>query len=57
LSKYQVRYIIVGDLERVYYAPEGLGKFTDMVNQGRLKPVFGDGTPDTTTIYEITATQ
>jgi uncharacterized membrane protein len=54
LNKYQVRYIVVGGLERAYYAPEGIGKFTDMVNQGALRMLFGDATPNTTTIYEVT---
>ncbi len=57
LNKYQVRYVIVGDLERAYYAPEGLAKYADMVNQGTLRIVFGDNTPDTTTIYEVTNSQ
>ena len=57
LNKYQVQYIIVGGLERAYYAPEGIGKFSDMVNQGTLRTVFGDNTSNTTTIYEVTNTQ
>ena len=57
LNKYQVQYIVVGDLERAYYAPEGLTKYADMVNQGTLRIVFGDNTPDTTTIYEVMEAQ
>jgi len=53
LNKYQVQYVIVGGLERAYYAPERMGKFTDMVNQGILKIAFGDNTPNTTTVYEV----
>ncbi|MGD0807423.1 MAG: DUF2298 domain-containing protein, partial [Anaerolineales bacterium] len=31
LRKYDVRYIVVGQLERVYYSPQGLEKFDTMV--------------------------
>jgi uncharacterized membrane protein len=54
LSKYRVKYVIVGDLERAYYDANGLGKFQEMVNQGLLRMVFGDDSADTTTIFEIT---
>jgi YYY domain-containing protein len=40
LRQYQVVYIVVGELERVYYSSEGLDKFEEMVKQGLLKPVF-----------------
>ena len=53
LDKHQVRYIIVGDLERAYYDANGLDKFQDMVNQGVLKMVFGDNSANTTTIFEV----
>ena len=53
LDTYQVRYVIVGGLEHSYYAPEGIDKFSGMVEQGILKPVFGDMTSDTTTVYEV----
>ena len=53
LDEYQVRYVVVGDLERAYYDANGLNKFQDMVNQGELKIVFGDNSPNTTTIFEV----
>ncbi len=53
LQRYQVQYIVVSDLERAYYAPEGIAKFQDMVNQGMLQIVFGDGTPKAATIFKV----
>jgi YYY domain-containing protein len=53
LDKYQVQYIIVGDLERAYYDASGLNKFQEMVKQGGLRIVFGDNSPNTTTIFEV----
>jgi len=53
LAKYDVEYIIVGDLERARYTPEGLAKFQNLVNGDSLKIVFGDNTSNTTTIYEV----
>jgi uncharacterized membrane protein len=42
LNHYGVSYIVVGDLERAYYSPEGLSKFDRMVEQGYLKQVYRD---------------
>jgi YYY domain-containing protein len=53
LDKHQVRYIVVGDLERAYYDANGFNKFQDMVNQGILRMVFGDNSANTTTIFEV----
>ena len=53
LNYYQVKYIIVGDLERAYYTSEGIEKFTNMENLGILRVTFGDNTSKTTTIYEV----
>lgn len=53
LDRYDVQYIIVGDLERAYYELNGINKFTKMASQGLLKMVFGDGTSETTTIFEV----
>jgi uncharacterized membrane protein len=53
LDKHDVRYVVVGDLERAYYDPNGLPKFQNMVEGGMLRIVFGDGTAATTTIFEV----
>jgi YYY domain-containing protein len=50
LHKYDVRYVIVGPLERAYYDPEGLEKFEQMVTEGSLKPVFHN---DEVTVYAV----
>lgn len=53
LTKHQVQYIVVGDLERAYYDPNGMNKFQEMVERGTLRVVFGDNTARTTTILEV----
>ena len=53
LDKYQVQYIVVGDLERAYYDAVGINKFQEMVDQGILRIAFGDNSANTTTILEI----
>jgi len=53
LSKYDVEYIIIGDLERAHYSPEGLAKFQNLVIDGTINIVFGDNTTNTTTIYKV----
>ena len=50
IDLYDVRYIVVGGLERAYYAPEGLAKFDVLAQQGMLKPVYQGGA---VTIYEV----
>jgi uncharacterized membrane protein len=54
LDRYQVQYIILSGLERAYYSPEGIGKFQEMVNQGKLQIAFGDNTANTATIFRVT---
>ncbi|MCP4427302.1 MAG: hypothetical protein GY803_22670 [Chloroflexi bacterium] len=50
LDKYDVGYIYVGQLEWVYYNPEGLIKFDYMVNDGYLEEVYRNGG---TSIYKV----
>ncbi len=40
LDKYNVKYIYVGQLEWVYYTPDGLNKFDNMADQGLLEEVY-----------------
>ncbi len=40
LRQYEVQYIVVGELEGVYYSPAGLAKFGAMAGAGRLTLVF-----------------
>jgi uncharacterized membrane protein len=40
LRRYDVRYIYVGPYERLYYSPEGLAKFDEMVDLGMLRVVY-----------------
>lgn len=53
LKRYDVKYIVVSGLERVYYSAEGLEKFNQMVNQGDLEIVFGNGESNSATIYHL----
>jgi YYY domain-containing protein len=50
LDYHNVAYIIVGELERAYYSPEGLAKFDQMVAQGYLKQVYEQGS---VRIYQV----
>lgn len=50
LKKYNVTYVIVGQLERAFYLPAGIAKFERMAQAGQLKAVFTVGQ---TTIYEV----
>jgi YYY domain-containing protein len=53
LNKYNVQYIIVSDLERVYYSAEGIAKFELMADKNLIKREFGDGSSNSANIYRI----
>ena len=50
IDQYGVRYIVVGDLERIYYLPHGIEKFDQMVNDGTLELAYAN---NGTTIYRV----
>jgi YYY domain-containing protein len=50
LDKYDVRYLVVGPLERAYYDERGLAKFETMVEAGSLRVAFSN---EGVTIYEV----
>jgi uncharacterized membrane protein len=50
LDRYDVSLVYVGDLERIYYAPEGIDKFAKMAEMGLLSPVY---TNEGVTIYKV----
>ena len=50
IDQYGVRYIVVGDLERIYYLPHGIEKFDRMVRDGTLELAYAN---DRTTIYRV----
>jgi len=53
LDRYNVKYIVVGHVERAHYAledPEGIAKFDAMVANGALKIAYQN---EGTTIYEV----
>ncbi len=52
LNEYDVRYIVVGELEQVIYPSEGLQKFENMVSEGDLRRIYTDAT---SVIYERSA--
>lgn len=51
LNRYNVRYLIVGALERAYYSPDGLAKFERMTQQGALRVAYQN---EGATVYEVT---
>ncbi|PKO13038.1 MAG: hypothetical protein CVU39_21105 [Chloroflexi bacterium HGW-Chloroflexi-10] len=53
LNRYQVKYIVVSGLEHAYYSPEGLAKFSQMVQEGDLSIAYTDQNGKETTIYEV----
>ena len=50
IDQYGVRYIVVGDLERIYYLPHGIEKFDAMVDDGTLELAYSNGK---TTVYRV----
>ena len=40
LDQYEVTYIVVGELERIYYSDAGLRKFQDLSKSGYMRPVY-----------------
>jgi YYY domain-containing protein len=51
LRQYDVRYVIVGGLERAYYARDGLAKFETLVELGELEVAYD---AEGVTVYEVT---
>ncbi|MCP5096494.1 MAG: hypothetical protein GY943_13155, partial [Chloroflexi bacterium] len=54
IEKYNVGYIYAGQLEWVYYAPEGLLKFDQMVEMGYLEEAYRN---EGTTVYRVLQTE
>ena len=50
IDQYRIRYIVVGDLERIYYLPHGIEKFDRMVEDGDLELAYAN---DRTSIYRV----
>lgn len=50
LHKYEVEYIYAGQLEWVYYSPQGMNKFDQMVQAGYLEEVYRNAG---TSIYRV----
>ena len=50
LDRYNVKYVVVGNVERAHYTPEGIAKFDAMVASGQLKIAYQN---EGTTIYEV----
>ena len=50
LRQYAVRYVVVGPLERVYYAGDGLAKFDRMVAAGQARVAYAN---PGVTLYEL----
>ncbi|MBN1888730.1 MAG: glycosyltransferase family 39 protein [Thermoflexales bacterium] len=50
IRQYDVRYVMAGYPERLYYPPQGLIKFDTMVQAGQLRVAFAN---DGVTIYEV----
>jgi len=58
LRRYQVEYIVVGDLERALYSAEGMNKFPEWVRQGRVQEFFSRRQgASLVTIYKVVHSQ
>ena len=53
LRKYQVHYVVVGELERLYYPSEGLAKFTTMEGDSLERVYPANGEDSDVTIYQV----
>ena len=52
LHRYQVEYVYVGELERLYYPVSGIDKFHTMTNQGMLQAIYQNSQ---VTIYRVSS--
>ena len=50
LGQYDVAYIVVGELERIYYPENGIAKFDEMVKEGALALAYSN---DGASIYRV----
>ena len=50
LRRYQVKYIINGDMERIYHTPAGQAKFQSLLTDGTIRIAYQN---EGTTIYEV----
>jgi len=58
LERYQVEYVILGDMEREFYAAEGVEKFALLVQQGNLEEVFSEsGVEGSVQIFKVVNTE
>ncbi len=53
IDYYDVEYLVVGRLERAYFAAEGLAKFDRMVELGLLEVVYSDAETSMTKLYRV----
>ena len=52
LARYEVEYVIVGEMERAFQSPEGLAKFDRWADRGEVEQVFAN---EGVTIYRLPA--